>query len=103
MLQLEFQSYNRDEEGYQGFDYSLSGRLSAVRLVFLYRFIQEITTYFVALATPEAPHVVTVVDRVGGIEKLIQQADIRGASPVKLDFSLDTPIIIVPRCSNSRE
>jgi hypothetical protein len=57
----------------------------------------------VALATPEAPHVVTVVDRVGGIEKLIQQADIRGASPVKLDFSLDTPIIIVPRCSNSRE
>jgi vacuolar protein sorting-associated protein 13A/C len=42
MLQLEFQSYNRDEEGYQGFDYSLSGRLSAVRLVFLYRFIQEV-------------------------------------------------------------
>ncbi len=72
--------------------------------MYVYQLLMEqITTYLVALATPEAPHVVTVVDRVGGIEKLIQQADIRGASPVKLDFSLDTPIIIVPRCSNSRE
>jgi vacuolar protein sorting-associated protein 13A/C len=42
MLQLEFQLYNEDEDDYQGYDYPLSGKLSAVRIVFLFRFIQEV-------------------------------------------------------------
>ncbi|XP_024384462.1 uncharacterized protein [Physcomitrium patens] len=103
LVELEFQSYNKDEDDYQGFDYSLSGKLSAVRIVFLYRFIQEITAYFVALATPQTTQVVTVVDKVGGTEKLIQESDVEGSSAVKLDFSLDTPIIIMPRSSDSQE
>ncbi|KAG0559465.1 hypothetical protein KC19_10G107200 [Ceratodon purpureus] len=103
LVELEFQSYNKDEDDYQGYDYSLSGKLSAVRIVFLYRFIQEITAYFVALATPQTSQVVSVVDKVGGTEKLIQQSDIGGSTAVKLDFSLDTPTIIMPRCSDSQE
>jgi vacuolar protein sorting-associated protein 13A/C len=43
------------------------------------------------------------VDKVGGTEKLMQQSDIGGSTAVKLDFSLDTPIIIMPRCSDSQE
>jgi len=42
LVELEFQSYNKDEDDYQGHDYSLSGKLSAVRIVFIYRFIQEV-------------------------------------------------------------
>ncbi|KAG0568137.1 hypothetical protein KC19_7G189300 [Ceratodon purpureus] len=103
LVELEFQSYNKDEDDYKGYDYSLSGKLSAVRIVFLYRFIQEITAYFVALATPQTTQVVTVVDKVGGTEKLIQQSDVDGSPAVKLDFSLDTPTIIMPRCSHSQE
>jgi hypothetical protein len=63
----------------------------------------QVTAYFVALATPQTTQVVSVVDKVGGIEKLIQQSDIGGSTAVKLDFSLDTPIIIMPRCSDSQE
>lgn len=63
----------------------------------------QITSYFVALATPQTTQVVTVVDNVGGMEKLIQQSDVEGSTAVKLDLSLDTPIIIMPRSSNSQE
>lgn len=63
----------------------------------------QITSYFVALATPQTTQVVTVVDNVGGTQKLIQQSDVEGSTAVKLDLSLDTPIIIMPRCSNSQE
>jgi hypothetical protein len=63
----------------------------------------QITAYFVALATPQTTQVVSVVDKVGGTEKLMQQSDIGGSTAVKLDFSLDTPIIIMPRCSDSQE
>jgi len=63
----------------------------------------QITFYFVALATPQTTQVVTVVDKVGGTEKLIQQSDVEGSTAVKLDLSLDTPIIIMPRSSNSQE
>lgn len=37
-----FQSYSQDDDDYDGVDYSLSGRLSAVRIVFLYKFVQEV-------------------------------------------------------------
>ena len=49
-VQLEFQSYNKDEDDYQGYDYSLSGKLSAVRIVFLYRFIQEVCNQSVLIS-----------------------------------------------------
>ncbi|PTQ34792.1 hypothetical protein MARPO_0076s0036 [Marchantia polymorpha] len=103
LVELEFQSFNKDDDDFQGHDYSLTGKLSAVRIVFLYRFIQEITAYFYALATPQVQQVITVVDKVGGIEKLIQQSDIEGGPALKLNVSLDTPIIIMPRNSESRE
>lgn len=63
----------------------------------------RITSYFVALATPRTTQVVTVVDNVGGTEKLIQQSDVEGSTAVKLDLSLDTPIIFMPRSSKSQE
>jgi hypothetical protein len=61
----------------------------------------QITAYFVALATLRSSQVVSVVDKFGGTEKLIQQSDMGGSPAVKLDLSLDTPIIIMPRCSDS--
>eukprot|EP01018_Ginkgo_biloba_P025446 Gb_15429 [translate_table: standard] len=103
LVKLKFQSYNRDDDDFQGYDYSLTARLSAVRIVFLYRFIQEITAYFTGLATPQAQQAIQVVDKVGGIEWLIQQSEIDGAPAIKLDVSLDTPIIIMPRNSMSKD
>ena len=41
-LQFKFNSYSAGDDDYEGYDYSLSGRLSAVRIVFLYRFVQEV-------------------------------------------------------------
>lgn len=40
--QFKFNSYSAGDVDYEGHDYSLSGRLSAVRIIFLYRFIQEV-------------------------------------------------------------
>lgn len=55
------------------------------------------------LATPHTEEVIKLVDKVGGIEWLIQKYEIDGASALKLDLSLETPLIIVPRNSMSKE
>lgn len=55
------------------------------------------------LATPKAEEAISLVDKVGGFEWLIHKYEIEGASALKLDLSLDTPIIIVPRNSMSKE
>ncbi|KAL3505576.1 hypothetical protein ACH5RR_030958 [Cinchona calisaya] len=103
LVQFKFSSYSTADDDYEGYDYSLHGRLSAVRIVFLYRFVQEITAYFMELATPHTEEAIELVDKVGGIEWLIQKYEIDGASAIKLDLSLDTPIIIVPRNSMSKD
>ena len=42
MMQLVFTSFSVDDEDYEGFEYSLYGQLSEVRIVYLHRFIQEV-------------------------------------------------------------
>lgn len=59
--------------------------------------------YFMELATPRTEEAIKLVDKVGGFEWLIQKYEIDGASALKLDLSLDTPIIIIPRNSMSKE
>ncbi|XP_058093613.1 uncharacterized protein LOC131239768 [Magnolia sinica] len=103
LIKFTFRSYSIDDDDYEGHDYSLCGRLSAVRIVFLYKFVQEITAYFMELATPHTEEAIRFVDKVGDFEWLIQNCEIEGASAIKLDLSLDTPIIIVPRSSTSND
>ncbi|MCO5593425.1 hypothetical protein L7F22_047439 [Adiantum nelumboides] len=103
LVKLDFQSFNIDEDDYRGYDYSLSGKLSSVRIVFLYRFIQEVIAYFTALSAPHTQHFTRVVDKVGGIEKLVPQSDIDGLPALKLNVYLETPIIIVPGDSASKD
>ncbi|KAL0376317.1 UNVERIFIED_CONTAM: Vacuolar protein sorting-associated protein 13 [Sesamum calycinum] len=45
LIQFTFNSYSIEDDDYEGYDYGLSGRLSAVRIVFLYRFVQEGSGY----------------------------------------------------------
>ncbi|KAF3669670.1 hypothetical protein FXO38_07472 [Capsicum annuum] len=103
LIQFVFKSHSTEDDDYEGYDYSLRGRLSAVRIVFLYRFVQEITAYFMELATPHTEEAIKLVDKVGGIEWLIQKYEIDGSSAIKLDLSLDNPLIIVPRNSRSED
>ncbi|PKI62681.1 hypothetical protein CRG98_016952, partial [Punica granatum] len=103
LIKFKFDSYSAEDDDYEGYDYSLHGRLSAVRIVFLYRFVQEVTVYFMGLASPQTEEAIKLVDKVGGFEWLIQKYEIDGSSAVKLDLSLDTPIIIVPKTSVSKD
>lgn len=41
-MQLDFNSFSVDDEDYPGYDYSLIGELSEVRIVYLNRFVQEV-------------------------------------------------------------
>ncbi|WVZ75446.1 hypothetical protein U9M48_023496 [Paspalum notatum var. saurae] len=103
LIKFTFQSYNVEDEDFDGHNYSLTGQLSAVRIVFLYRFVQEFTSYFMELATPHTEEAIKFIDKVGGFEWLIQKYEMDGASAIKLDLSLDTPIIIVPKNSQSKD
>ncbi|XP_015689233.1 uncharacterized protein LOC102707936 [Oryza brachyantha] len=103
LIKFAFQSYSAEDDDYEGYNYSLIGQLSAVRIVFLYRFVQEFTSYFMELATPHTEEAIKFIDKVGGFEWLIQKYEIDGASAIKLDLSLDTPIIIVPKNSQSED
>lgn len=55
------------------------------------------------LAPPHTEDAIKLVDKVGGIEWLIQKYEIDGAPAIKLDLSLDTPLIIIPKNSISKE
>ncbi|KAK4265962.1 hypothetical protein QN277_026944 [Acacia crassicarpa] len=103
LIRFKFNSYQVEDDEYQGYDYSLQGHLSAVRIVFLYRFVQEIMVYFMELASPHTGEATKLVDKVGGFEWLIQKYEIDGSAALKLDLTLDTPIIVVPRDSQSKE
>ncbi|KAI6692875.1 hypothetical protein NL676_020585, partial [Syzygium grande] len=103
LIKLRFNSYSAEDDDFEGYDYSLRGRLSAVRIVFLYRFVQEVTAYFMELANPHTEEAIKLVDKVGGFEWLIQKYEIDGSSSLKLDLSLDTPIIVVPKNSLSKD
>ncbi|KAK6930330.1 Vacuolar protein sorting-associated protein 13, DH-like domain [Dillenia turbinata] len=103
LVKFAFNSYSSEDDDYEGYDYSLSGQLSAVRIVFLYRFVQEITMYFMELATPHTEEAIKLVDKVGGFEWLIQKYEMDGALALKLDLSLDTPLIMVPKNSMSKD
>jgi vacuolar protein sorting-associated protein 13A/C len=41
-MQIDFSSYSVGDEDYRGYDYSLIGKLSEVRIVYLNRFVQEV-------------------------------------------------------------
>lgn len=43
-VQLEFVSFNEDDIDYKGYEYSVTGKISEVRVVFLNRFVQEVNT-----------------------------------------------------------
>ncbi|KAK7291737.1 hypothetical protein RIF29_07114 [Crotalaria pallida] len=103
LIKFKFNSYSAEDDDFEGYDYSLQGHLSAVRIVFLYRFVQEITVYFMELASPHTEEAIKLVDKVGGFEWLIQKYEIDGATALKLDLALDTPIIVVPRDSISKD
>ncbi|XP_043709636.1 uncharacterized protein LOC122658659 isoform X2 [Telopea speciosissima] len=103
LIKFTFNSYSAEDDDHEGYDYSLRGRLSAVRIVFLYKFVQEITSYFMELATPHSEEAIKLVDKVGGFEQLIHKYEIDGATALKLDLSLDTPIIIIPKDSKSKD
>ncbi|KAL0925483.1 hypothetical protein M5K25_003816 [Dendrobium thyrsiflorum] len=49
---FNFQSFSIEDDDYEGYDYSLSGRLSAVRIIFLYRFVLEKTNAPLVIKEP---------------------------------------------------
>ena len=65
--------------------------------------VLQFTSYFMELATPHTEEAIKFMDKVGGFEWLIQKYEMDGSSAIKLDLSLDTPIIIVPKNSQSEE
>ncbi|GJP54206.1 hypothetical protein CLOM_g13301 [Closterium sp. NIES-68] len=105
LVEIEYNSYNPDDDDYVGYEYSIDGKLSAVRLIFLYRFVQEFLAYFWGLAAPGVRQevVVRVVDAVGGIERRIQQWEVAGSSGIRYNVALDAPILILPRSTASHE
>ncbi|RWW20436.1 hypothetical protein GW17_00015457 [Ensete ventricosum] len=42
-MQLNFISFSTDDDDYMGYDYSLTGQFSEVRIVYLNRFVQEVS------------------------------------------------------------
>lgn len=55
------------------------------------------------IATPHTEEVIRLVDKVGGFERLIQKSEVDGATSLKLDLSLDAPVIIVPYNTTSKK
>ncbi|XP_060207492.1 uncharacterized protein LOC132635217 [Lycium barbarum] len=100
-VELEFCSFTVDDEDYMGYDYSLVGQLSEVRIVYLNRFIQEIVSYFMGLVPSSSNDVVRITDQVTNSEKWFTRSEVEGSPAFKLDLSLRKPIILMPRRTDS--
>ncbi|MQL82370.1 hypothetical protein Taro_014851 [Colocasia esculenta] len=100
-VELEFSSFSVDDEDYEGFEYSLNGQLSEVRIIYLNRFVQEVVSYFMGLAPSNSKGLVKLKDQVTDSEKWFTSSEIEGSPAVKLDLSLTKPIILMPRRTNS--
>nr|XP_016473057.1 PREDICTED: uncharacterized protein LOC107795012 [Nicotiana tabacum] len=100
-VELEFCSFNVDDEDYMGYDYSIIGQLSEVRIVYLNRFIQEIVSYFMGLVPNSSNDVVRINDQVTNSEKWFTRSEVEGSPALKLDLSLRKPIILMPRRTDS--
>ncbi|XP_068635813.1 uncharacterized protein [Aristolochia californica] len=100
-VELDFSSYSVDDEDYSGYDYSLSGQLSEVRIVYLNRFVQEVISYFVGLTPGNSKGRVKLQDHRTNSEKWFTTGEIEGSPALKLDLSLKKPIIVMPRRTDS--
>ncbi|KAL2348225.1 hypothetical protein Fmac_002225 [Flemingia macrophylla] len=98
---LEFTSFSNDDEDYEGYDFSLFGELSEVRIVYLNRFIQEVVGYFMGLVPNSPKSVIKVTDQVTNSERWFSASDIEGSPAVKFDLSLNKPIILMPQRTDS--
>ncbi|KAK6935059.1 Pleckstrin homology domain [Dillenia turbinata] len=100
-VELVFKSFSVDDEDYEGYEYSLVGQLSEVRIVYLNRFIQEVVSYFMGLVPSSSSSVIKLKDQVTNSEKWFTTNEIEGAPAVKLDISLKKPVILMPRRTDS--
>ncbi|KAG8382461.1 hypothetical protein BUALT_Bualt05G0079700 [Buddleja alternifolia] len=102
-VELVFCSFNAADEDYEGYDYSLLGQLSEVRIVYLNRFLQEVISYFMGLVPSNSKDVIQIKDHVTNSEKWITRSEIEGSPAVKLDISLKKPIILMPKRTSSSD
>ncbi|WVZ57683.1 hypothetical protein U9M48_008037 [Paspalum notatum var. saurae] len=102
-VEIDFSSYNVDDEDYCGYDYSLVGQLSEVRIVYLNRFVQETVNYFMGLVPKSSDAVVKLKDNVTDSEKWVSKTDMEGSPALKLDVSFSRPIIVMPRETDSTD
>ncbi|XP_052881690.1 uncharacterized protein LOC108482794 [Gossypium arboreum] len=100
-VELVFTSFSIDDEDYEGYEYSLFGQLSEVRIVYLNRFVQEVTSYFMGLVPNDSKDVVKLKDQVTDSEKWFTTSEIEGSPAIRLDLSLRKPIILMPRRTDS--
>ncbi|BBN04917.1 vacuolar protein sorting-associated protein 13A/C [Marchantia polymorpha subsp. ruderalis] len=102
-VELEFLSFNKEDDDYEGYEYSIKGKLSELRIVYLNRFIQEISSYFMGLVPQNSGYVVKLKDRFTDVEKFFTQSEIEGQPALKLGLSLSKPVIIMPRSTKSTD
>ncbi|XWS49634.1 hypothetical protein CRYUN_Cryun12cG0020000 [Craigia yunnanensis] len=100
-VELVFTSFSFDDEDYEGYEYSLFGQLSEVRIVYLNRFVQEVISYFMGLIPKDSKDVVKLKDQVTNSEKWFTTSEIEGSPALRLDLSLRKPIILMPRRTDS--
>ncbi|XVE65214.1 hypothetical protein DITRI_Ditri07aG0162900 [Diplodiscus trichospermus] len=100
-VELVFTSFSIDDEDYEGYEYSLFGQLSEVRIVYLNRFVQEVISYFMGLVPKDSKDVVKLKDQVTNSEKLFTASEIEGSPALRLGLSLRKPIILMPRRTDS--
>ncbi|ONK73416.1 uncharacterized protein A4U43_C04F31270 [Asparagus officinalis] len=102
-VELDFSSFSADDEDYCGYEYSLTGQLSEVRIVYLHRFVQEIVSYFMGLVPNNSESFIKLKDQVTNSEKWVSTTEIEGSPAMKLDLSLSRPIILMPRHTYSSD
>ncbi|KAG0473067.1 hypothetical protein HPP92_014924 [Vanilla planifolia] len=102
-VELDFSSFSENDEDYNGYDYSLTGKLSEVRIVYLNRFVQEVTSYFMGLVPRNSETFVKLKDHGTNSEKQFPTSEIQGSPALKLDLLLSRPIILMPKRTQSAD
>lgn len=94
-VQLEFVSFNEDDLDYKGYEYSVTGKISEVRVVFLNRFVQEVNTSF---SIPKFTFLRCSLHRLSWLLKYFEVLKIRKFSDQATACSLVVCFIVADNC-----
>jgi len=110
MVYFDYATFNPNSSNYPGHDAAVTAKMNSVQVVFLYRFVLELGTYFAAFAQMQQ----MLANSMQAATQVVQDSTIKSKrrdllynshlfKGFKLDVSIASPLLYVPASSGVKD